>query len=38
MVKKKAEDLQEGITRAINHSDVNVLSEYMMRINKNIPD
>ena len=38
MVKKKAEDLQEGITRALNHSDVNVLSEYLMRINKNIPD
>ena len=36
--KKKAEELQEGITRALNHSDVNVLSEYLMRINKNIPD
>ena len=37
MGKKKAEDLQEGITRALNHSDVNVLSEYLMQINKNIP-
>jgi DNA-binding MarR family transcriptional regulator len=38
MGKKKAEDLQKGITRALKHSDVNVLSEYLIRINKNIPD
>jgi DNA-binding MarR family transcriptional regulator len=38
MGRKKAEDLQKGITQALKHSDINVLSEYLMRINKNIPD
>ena len=36
--RKKAEDLQKGITQALKHSDMIELSEYLTRINKNIPD
>lgn len=36
--RKKAEDLQKGITQALKHSDKIELSEYLTRINKNIPD
>ena len=36
--RKKAEDLQKGITQALKHSDMIELSEYLTRINKNIPN
>ncbi len=34
--RKKAEDLQKGITQALKHPDMIELSEYLTRINKNI--
>lgn len=36
--RKKAEDLQKGITQALKHSDDIILSNYLVRINKNIPE
>ncbi len=36
--KKKADELQKSMTRIFKQSEVKVLSDYLIRINKKIPD